>query len=501
MGSARADCGQSRRPLEGWRGSLVSGDLISVLPVTFRGAYRSAYPADRNNGQLWAGRGVSAGLSAGIALRIGRVTLSLEPEFTISENRPFKTATQSDPAFAGEAYPYGDVTIDWPQRFGSDSYREVTTGSSFLELVLTRNVRLGLSTEVATLGPAMRFPLFLGSTASGFPHVYLDVVKVPTPVGDFSVSALWGSLTSSDFFVLDDDFPDKNLLSVLTIGWADPSEVVEAEITVSNRQPYSGSPPSLGGIFWFLRSDSGQSEAEIGEDILAGISLSVQLTETARAYGTFGRGDFFLDIEDALTELDHSAFWSAGMTWEGPCPLGSCRVLFESVTTASSSSLRKFRSGAGVYRHANARAGHTHRGQLLGASIGPGGIGSFLSFGFDVPSVGEVSAELERVAWDHDAFAVEILPAFPQARDDVESSLGVRLRSEGIARSLSGRIDLNAFAGVALRNNRLFLAVTEAQAGQERKEGNLIIDLHLSWAPGSSNWPSSSPPPKTPRTA
>mgnify|MGYP004152333881 CR=1 FL=1 len=115
LSSARASrsCVDLRRlPLPAMP-TVDASDRWALVPFRSTGSYRSAYPADRNNGVHWAGRGLSSAVSGGLRVRFGRVTLSVEPELAWAQNLGFALPDTTTPGLSRFSYPWGTaVSID-----------------------------------------------------------------------------------------------------------------------------------------------------------------------------------------------------------------------------------------------------------------------------------------------------------------------------------------------------------------------------------------------------
>ena len=143
-------------------------DLVHPHLTTY---FNSTFPWGANNGPVWAGRGVTASLQAGVAARYGPVSLTLAPMVFSAQNAGFGVQDNGQTGnlrFADGRFP---TTIDRPQRFGDGAYSRFDLGQTTLRLDLPL-VALGASTANQSWGPA-RSPILLSNNAAGFPHVFL----------------------------------------------------------------------------------------------------------------------------------------------------------------------------------------------------------------------------------------------------------------------------------------------------------------------------------------
>src|SRR5207249_1804239 len=116
------------------RAAPLSQRKIVLTPLDAEGqvVYNSTFPHTTNDGALWAGRGISATVSAGGQVRWGPVTARLYPSLVYAENRAFPLAPLT---FApGDRSPYSFSwqrgSIDLPQRFGDASVKYLDWGQT-----------------------------------------------------------------------------------------------------------------------------------------------------------------------------------------------------------------------------------------------------------------------------------------------------------------------------------------------------------------------------------
>src|SRR5690606_26020111 len=116
---------------------LPTGLIFEILPLTSSTHYNTKYPRDRNNGALWAGRGLSAELRGGIALRWGTLSAAAAPALIYEQNRAFDiVTTEPRPGYSHYIYRGHAGSIDWPRRPGDEPVRFVDLGQSYLRLDL-----------------------------------------------------------------------------------------------------------------------------------------------------------------------------------------------------------------------------------------------------------------------------------------------------------------------------------------------------------------------------
>ena len=458
-------------PLRAHAGLLAGADLaplercaqrpaLGLAPFLLRVVGNSAWPADRYEGALWAGRGLGATFSGGLDLSWKPIRLILVPEVTYQQNRPFRTA---ESARRLSDLSYRSAIIDWPQRFGYGSFHRVGAGQSRLAVELGGGA-LGISTENLWLGPALRYPLLLSNSGEGFPHLYLHPPAFHTPIGTVELNLFLGRLTESRYYDSDpsNDYRALSSLSLLirpSAGFAVGGAVL--------RHSYSGRIPALadykafGQPFSFLRGHDEDDNGLISiffswEDPRSGIGLHAE----------WGREDFFFDLADLVTDPTHSHAWTLGLTRAGTAGPRTFLLALE-VTQLSNS--------APWYLNGDVTQGHTNRGQLLGAYVGPGSEAQFASLDLVESSGDRWSLEIERVRWDERTYRDDgFLDQFAFRGHDVElrGSLGHGRRI--------GDLVLDASAGMAWRRNRGFI---DLDRWTFEWKPNYELDVSLGWLP------------------
>jgi len=169
-------------------------------------------------------------------------------------------------------------------------------------------------------------------------------------------------------------------------------------------------------------------------------------------YTEFGREDHSLDDRDLILEPDHSASTNFGFrkAWLSPHVMHAIRG---EVFTYEASPGSRTRAEGQNYIHGILRQGHTERGQMLGANVGPGA-GAAQFFAYDRFSAGGgwtafVSREVQ-----HELRFPNVYnrgPALPRAVD-VQNSVGLEVTR------FMGPFDVMARATLTADLNRYFRA-------------------------------------------
>ena len=193
-----------------------------------------------------------------------------------------------------------------------------------------------------------------------------------------------------------------------------------------------------------------------------------------RFHGTWGRGDFFLDAEDLLTEPEHNQFWGIGLhqKWlrQEDGQEWSVSTKFAS-SAASPSQLGKTVQGAGLLDRLPAPRRSSGPYAARAAS-------RTLDRALDGRHIGVVA---ERIHWDIDAYRRSV-PNPSSDGQDREWLFGGRV---GLDLNLSGveQLRFDGFGGASIRWNRQYVRFTGEVLAYSERETNFWLDLHLTWAP------------------
>lgn len=465
-------------------GTQLKDYAIELAPIALSSYFRSAYPMDRDNGAVWAGKGFSTLLEGGVAGRLGWLRFALYPSVTWSQNRPFAISDTTVAGFSPYAYPWWAVAIDMPERFGSSALTSWSAGQSYVELSAPWGIAVGVSNENIQWGPSRRYPMLLGVSAPGFPHAY-GRLRFNLPVfGRVTGRLIVGRLTESAFYTTDVT-RERNLFASLRAEWAprgpDGPQFTATSVT---QQPWTGIP-TPNELLKLVPTSTSQGVGGKKVDGIGALSALLPIHSIhARLFGTWGRGDFWLNTEDLITEPDHNQFWQVGFekSWIPPMSDRPWTVSAEFISTAASSpQLGERGFSSSVYRYGGAVFGHTNDGQLLGASIGSGSRAGYVSIERgDTRNGWGVLAE--HIDWDMDTNARYFAYRYGPSSQDREDLLGGMyhgpLRLAGI-----DVLHVDAMGGVSLRWNRQYVRFTGDMTGYRERETNLWLDLRLVWTP------------------
>ncbi len=364
------------------RPDSAEGARVSFVRPRAGVRYNTAFPYGENDGPIWAGRGLTTSLQAGIALRYGRLSATLAPMLFWAENREFPLQENGRTG----RLRYGDALrsryIDHPQRFGDGAYARVDPGQSTLRLD-AGGVTTGVSTANQHWGPVRYQPIILGSNAPGFAHAFVGTARpLNVGIGRIHGRVVWGELRQSAFSSVPVDSGRRGMtglvalfvprgmpgveLGVTRFFHSDLTEGGTAELL---RLPFEGFlKVNTPDPFDTIAVDQNQLASAFFRAAFPGSGVEV--------YGEYGREDHSWNLRDLLLEPDHSSAYVIGL---GRVWRPASRRLFSldlEVSNAHISHISKIRPQGVFYYHTKLRQGHTHQGQLLGSPAIYGGGGA-----------------------------------------------------------------------------------------------------------------------------
>jgi hypothetical protein len=371
----------------------VGGLRYEILPLQVGAVYNSAFPYGNNDGPLWAGRGLTASLSGGIAGRIGPLSFQAEPMMFDAQNQRFSLMPNGVPG-----NPFADgyqaIIIDQPQRFGDKQYRRFDLGQSSIRLDVGPAMA-ELSTANQFWGPALDEPLILGDNAAGFPHFSLGTSRpISIWIGQVHGRAVWGQLRQTAYSTVTG--PDSLRFMSGFIASFTPRGVPTLELGITR---FFHSPWPQGGLSHarfgrafegILKSSLGTTNNPTGDDPSDNQLASVFFRwafpgSSAEVYGEYGREDHNVVARDFWQEPDHDAAYTLGLRRVWKRGERSLFSLSGEVTDSRVSPLQQGRGQAPWYVHfGTLQQGHTELGQVLGGpGVFGGGAASIAADAFD----------------------------------------------------------------------------------------------------------------------
>ncbi len=372
------------------RGGLEWGFISTRIAASVN----TAFPHGGNDGAEWKGKGLTTSARAGAWLRWKGLYLVLAPVVFRAENGSFPLMDNGQPDSLALAHGTFPRNIDKPQRFGRSAYSRVDPGESTLRLDF-RGLAAGLSSASQWWGPSSDLPIILGNNAGGFPHAFLGTSS-PVSIGFGTIHGrvVYGFLEQSEYspvqgsreFVSINESGTRRfmagLVGVMQIRGLPGVEIGGSRFFHAAHDAGRVTSHNLKLPFQGLLKSSLPAEADtafggfqtVRENQLASIFLRIAPPGSGFDLNAeFGREDHSLDTRDFLLEPDHSSLVNVGVrkAWESAGRITAARA--ELLSYSSPGGVRSRLEGqGGAYTHSVLRQGHTHRGQLLAADVGPG---------------------------------------------------------------------------------------------------------------------------------
>lgn len=420
--------------------------------------HNSDLPFSQNQGAMWAGRGSSYGVMGGVRAALGPLTVTWAPEWVHQRNLDFQTIVNADP----ERSPWASVwhlrpeSIDQPQRFGPDAFTTATPGQSSITLDLGP-VTAGAATENQWWGPGIRNAIVMSNNAAGIPHVFLRTRRpLESRLGVLDARWMLGRLEESQYFDLD-DANDLRSFSGVAIAFA-PG--FDRDLTVGLARAVIGT--ARGRVGLEAATDAfrsiGRPNALPRTDPLRESGFDQVLSLFARwvfpaggfeAYAEWARLEEPASARDLLVEAQHSQGYTLGLQWARPLAGRSLVRLQAEATNLEPSSYLHPQRLISSYTSRSVEQGYTHRGQVIGAAIGPGASSQWFAADFVAPRW-RAGAFANRIRWETAAFYTFSPAPPPFFTRDVTVLAGVR----GAVRL--GGFELTASASTGRRYNYLF---------------------------------------------
>lgn len=427
------------RAAGGWRASPIAPQILIVS--------NSALPFSQNDGALWAGKGVSSRTLLGFKLESPRVRFIFAPEIILSENAdwplfhdfyvPDVPEVPSGRGALGYVLPYYFRTfpIDQPMRFGTGEIQRFDLGQSTL-MLSAGPLDLGISKESQWWGPGIRNAIVLSNNAPGFPHLFLRTARpIETRLGSVEASWLVGGLEESNFFdtVTTNDVRSISSLALtlqtrwnpnLSFGLA---RSVYATATGWGQIPFRWlhaiTPANSPGRF----TPNDTTQAEEGRDHLFSLFARwVFPADGAEVYAEWARTRFPDGIRSFVTAPNHTQGYTLGAQWRGASwRNGTFRLQAEVTQLEQSATFRDRRLGS-WYASPRVTQGYTHRGEVLGAAIGPGASSQWLAVDYLQPRW-RLGAFFGRIRWNEDVHSTYGFPEYvAYCSHDVSIYPGIR---------------------------------------------------------------------------
>ncbi|MEL0245379.1 MAG: capsule assembly Wzi family protein [Flavobacteriaceae bacterium] len=415
--------------------------LLKSLGIDYFIEYNSNHPYNRNNGTMIPNKGYQHILSPGLYFKIGPLSIQLKPEHHYAVNHPFVGFWEGHyPEIWKERYKLWNK-IDMPERHGNKRHNKMVFGQSNIKLNW-KNISLGLSSENIWWGPSKRNSIMMSNNAQGFNHITLNTNKpIKTIIGNFEWQIITGKLENSGYDPPKTDFEYAGtklfVPKINQIGETDDWRYLQGFIISYSPKWIDGL--SFGLIRWvqmysalidgkytwlngkinylpafsnLFRSNDKYIDFETQTNQAAGIFLKwLWKDSNAEFYFEFHHNDSKQNLRDLLLDSDHSRAATVGLSKLFRVNDNQYAFNWE-WTQMEQSASRLIRNAGSWYEHSYVYDGYTHKGEVLGSSIGPGSNSHYISVN-KLNKKSLVGLGIEIVDNDNDFYHV----AFSSAKD------------------------------------------------------------------------------------
>lgn len=434
----------SGKQLKDWNKLLwtnAKGNMeVRALPVVWQQQINSHHPYGWNDGAMIPAKGYQTSISGGLFAKIGALSIQLRPEYVYAANPEFKeNLDENNPPALQTALKSYHTYIDNPERYGKGTFSQLNWGQSSIRLNFDP-VSIGLSNESLWWGPGVRNSLLMGNNSPGFKHVTLNTTRpVSTPIGSFEAQLIAGRLENSGIERTDLGIAPKldnwRYLSGLVFSYQ-PKWVpglflgFDRTFTIYRSKMGSGlgdylavisplSKKSFNNADNTINSEDGQPR----DQIFSLFARWLMPESHSEIYFQYGKADHSWDLRDAFVEADHSRAYIVG--FRKLIPLNRNDEYIQTgieLTQTEPSGVKDVRNQGTWYSHSEVRHGHTNRGQIIGAGIGPDNLQS-LNVDW-VKGMKKIGVVMERRVHNNNLYYMAFSPSKDFRRHWVDFGLG-----------------------------------------------------------------------------
>jgi hypothetical protein len=323
-------------------------------------------------------------------------------------------------------------------RFGNRPIRHIDLGET-TALISSDRFAFGISNENQWWGPGIRNALVLSSNAPGFPHLFFRTARpLNTRLGGVELRWLTGGLKESPYF---DTVSTNNVRSLAAFA-ATLQTAWDPNLSFGFARSVYAASSGWGPVFWrwfdvFAQTSRTKFKQQRKDQLFTLFSRWVFPADGVEIYGEWGRLEFQPSLRDFLISPNHSQGYTVGTQWRGGAWRdGTFRVQGE-ITQLEQSATFRDRSVPSWYSSTRVIQGYTNRGEMLGASIGPGAQSQFLATDY-LKSDWRLGIFGGRIRWNEDAHDNFGFPAYAAfCNHDVSVYGGLRGARSGRAGSFT----------------------------------------------------------------
>lgn len=387
--------------------------------------YNSRLPWSRHSGPVWVGRGHTTLVRPEAHLNTRWGGIRFAPVIAYAQNASLPVPARAGRRADYSVYRYPEATLDLFWRPGSQPVQTIDWGYSEAWLRLGP-LYGGVSHAPLWLGPG-HWQTILGTNhGPGFPRAFAGVdARIPF-FGNVEAQYSLGQLRESAYFDFKRDNDRRYWLNLSGV-WA---PAFWPGLSVGGTRIFVDYWPDriqtkLGLVFQdFLKKQMSTSDNPEGGEAQADQMASLWWRwdferSGVSLYGEWGKGDHSWDLHDLWLQPSHASGYHLGIRRTK----GAHQVTAEWIHLESPQNVLIRGYAPFFHIHGYVEHGYTHRGRLLGSSIGPNGTGVHLAYQQSAePIAWRVFGE--RITHDRDAFYRSQRTQTPLEAPPVEATLG-----------------------------------------------------------------------------
>lgn len=358
----------------------------------------STVPYGENNEAAWYGRGLNTEFTGGLWITSDYLTITFRPQLVNQQNRDFQVPRfipnrNSDIQYRSEGIPN---IIDAPFRFGPESFSTASLGYTSVR-VHYKPIEAGLSNEPLWWGANVKYPLLMSNNAPGMKHFFIGTrkpINIPY-VGNVEFKWIGAFPEDSDYFNLSDEFQKDRFMGGVNIiyspAFAPNLHAGFARVVHTYIDDNGLTGSDLGMIFdpfylkEFIRTRGPVSGTKPRNHLNSIFGRWVWPESRMEIYAEFFRDDFAYDSRDLLMEPRHNSGYAFGLLKLFDAPYADFYKVNVEFTNMTPGFIQEVRPQSYFYTDQKIRQGHTNRGQVLGAAIGPGSNSQYFSIDGYIP--------------------------------------------------------------------------------------------------------------------
>jgi len=362
---------------------LSEGITAGIHSPVFKNTVNTRFPYSQNNGAAWYGRGMNSELFGGFYIRSSYLTIDLQPHLIYQQNIDFLSPRFLQRVGGKPTYQLTefDVEIDLPYRFGPDPFTTFDWGSSSIRGHY-KKWEAGLSSEPLWWGPVNQYPLIMSNNAPGVHHFFFNSrspMKIPY-FGKLSFQWVLGYPQESGYYTGENAGTKRfinalnlayqpSLFENLTLGATRVYHIYEGDGFSFDQVSVILGPLRKVALIQQEGEDRERQERNQAVSIYAHLRLP---KANAEIYAEFFREDHSFNFRDLFNQPHHNSAYAFGFQKVFFGPWANFFKMNLEITNLTITQLQQVRPQAYYYSHSRIQQGHTNRGQVLGAAIGPG---------------------------------------------------------------------------------------------------------------------------------